>query len=143
MPDISDDDEAKTRLLQEADRIAVVGASSKQDRDSNRIFRYLRVHHYDAIPVNPTEDEVDGVKAVEDLEGAKEAWRDGIQIVDVFRNKDAAPAVAKAAVDAGAQAIWFQFDTDHPDAVKAALDAGLTVVADRCIYQEHKRLIGA
>lgn len=142
MPDISDDDAAKSRLLQDTDRIAVVGASNKRERDSNRIFRYLLAHHYDALPVNPTVDEIDGVQAVKDLEGAKDAWEDSIDIVDVFRNKDAAPGVAQAAIDAGAKAIWFQFDTDHPDAVQAALDAGLTVVADRCIYQEHRRLLG-
>jgi uncharacterized protein len=142
MPDLTRDDDAKTHLLEAARRIAVVGASADQSRESNRIFRYLRNHGYDALPVTPKPDEVAGVAPVADLEAAAAHWEGGIDIVDVFRRPDAAMDVVKAAIAAGAKAVWFQLGTDHPDAVAKALEAGLDVVADQCIYLEHKRLIG-
>jgi uncharacterized protein len=141
MPDLSHDDDAKTHLLETVRRIAVVGASADSSRDSNRIFRYLRSHDYDALPVTPKPDEVAGVEPVPDLDAAKAHWDDSIDIVDVFRRPDAAGEVVDAAIAAGAKAVWFQLGTDHPDAVAKALAAGLDVVADQCIYLEHKRLI--
>ena len=141
MPDLTHDDAAMTRLLDEAHRIAVYGASPLPTRTSNRIFHYLQAAGYDALPVTPKAEAVHGVDPVPDLAAAAAHWSDGIDIVDVFRRKEFTPEVAEQAVAVGARAIWFQLDTDHPEAVRIALDAGLDVVADRCIKVEHARLL--
>lgn len=48
-------------------RVAVLGASRKSRRYSNRALRALRRHGYDVVPVNPAYDEVEGVAAVRNL----------------------------------------------------------------------------
>lgn len=141
MPDLTLDDDAKKALLERSRRIAVVGASADPTRDSNHVFGYLKDHGYGLVPVTPKPDRIHGVEPVADLAAARKQIGE-IDIVDVFRKPDAAETVVDAAVAVGAKAVWFQFGTDHPDAVRKALDAGLDVVADRCIKVEHQRLFG-
>ncbi len=93
------------------------------------------------VPVTPKPDAVHGVEPATDLTAAKERLGGHIDIVDVFRAAQYTPEIAKAAADADAGALWLQFNTVHPDAVATAVDAGLDVVADRCIKIEHARLM--
>jgi hypothetical protein len=61
----------------------------------------------------------------------------------VFRRSEAVPAIVDAAIAAGARAVWLQEGVVHPEASRKAVAAGLTVVADRCIYKEWLRLANA
>ena len=47
--------------------VAVLGASPKPDRYSNKAMRMLKVHGHRAIPVNPVEQEIEGFAVVPDL----------------------------------------------------------------------------
>jgi predicted CoA-binding protein len=125
------------RLLQDSKRIAVVGASDNPDRDSHRIFKYLKSRGYDVVPVNPAVASVDGVAAVPDLASAGP-----VDLVDVFRAPQHLPGVVKEAIAAKAPALWLQFGVVHDEAIAAAREAGIEVVVDRCIFVEHRRLLG-
>lgn len=140
MPDITRDDAAVRKLLAGKPRIAVVGASDNPARDSNRIFLYLKRHGYEVLPVNPVLKELDGIPAVPDLAAAKAKWGT-IDIVDVFRNAEAALGVAEEAAKVGAKAIWFQLGVVNPDAIRVSVEAGMQTVVDRCIKIEHARLL--
>jgi predicted CoA-binding protein len=50
--------------------------------------------------------------------------------------------VAAAAVRAGAKVLWLQEGIVNEGAAATARAAGLIVVQDRCIYKEHRRLLG-
>lgn len=141
MPDRSDDDEAKRNLLSTPRRIAVVGASGNPDRDSHMILVFLKGQGHDVLPVNPTVDEVAGVAAVPDLATAKEHWGQPPEVVDVFRRPEHVPAVVDDTLAVGAPWLWLQFGVVHDDAIEKALEAGLEVVADRCIKVETGRLV--
>lgn len=123
-------------LLQSARTIAVVGASSKPDRPSNGIFRYLLQAGYRVIPVNPHETEVHGQNAYPNLGSIPVP----VDIVDVFRRADKTPVVAKSAVEIDARILWLQLGVINEDAAAIAERAGMTVVMDRCIGVEHSRL---
>lgn len=49
-------------------RIAVVGASATRTKYGNRIVRDLAAKGYDVIPIHPSEDEVEGFTAYEEVE---------------------------------------------------------------------------
>jgi predicted CoA-binding protein len=132
------DDELK-RLLQQYRRIAVVGLSDKPDRPSYGVARYLQRVGYDVTPVNPTIAASLGVPAVADLDAVPPP----VEIVDVFRRPEDVPPVADAAIRAGARVLWLQEGIVNQAAAARARAAGLTVVQDRCIYKEHRRLLGA
>ena len=50
-------------------QVAVLGASRKQERYSNRAVRALQQHGYRVVPVNPAHAEVEGLAAAPSLAG--------------------------------------------------------------------------
>jgi hypothetical protein len=134
------DDAGIFRLLQEARRIAVVGASSNPARPSHRVFRTLLDAGYRCVPVNPNETEVEGVAAVATLAEAAEALGGPIDIVDVFRRSEQTVEVAREAVAAGAGALWLQLGIVNEESARIAAAGGLEVVMDRCTAIEIRRM---
>ena len=128
MPLTSDDDIAD--LLRSARTIALVGASDRPDRPSNRVMAALQRHGYRVIPVNPqiTGEHIHGEFVFRELA----QLGDPIDIVDIFRNSAAAGAVVDEAIAIGAKAVWMQLGVVNHDAAARAEAAGLQVVMDRC-----------
>jgi uncharacterized protein len=116
--------------------IAVVGASANEAKPAHRIPRYLQSQGYRILPVNPREDQILGEKVYRSL-GDIEPPAD---VVDVFRPPEEAEQVAHDAVALGARVLWFQPGTDSDEAVRLAAEAGLTVVAGRCMGETHGEL---
>ena len=123
-------------LLGTARVIAVVGLSSKKSRPSFGVSQYMQRAGYRIIPVNPGETEVLGEKSYPRLEAVPEK----IDIVDIFRRSEFVPEVVDQAIQAGALAVWRQEGVIHEEAAAKARAAGLTVVMDRCIRKEHRKL---
>ena len=63
-----------------------------------------------------------------------------IDIVDIFRRSEFVPEIVEAAIRKGAKVIWMQEGVIHEDAARRAMEAGLTVVMDRCILKDHRRM---
>jgi predicted CoA-binding protein len=132
------DDKAVGEFLKTAKTVAVVGLSNNPMRASYGVAQYLQSRGFKIYPVNPNETSVLGEPAVPDLESIDAP----IDIVDVFRRPEFVPAIVDAAIRKGARAIWLQQGITYPEAEKRASDAGLLVVSDRCLYREHRRLVG-
>jgi len=129
-------------LLDRARSVAMVGASNDPTRPSYFVFSYLRTKgKFRIAPVNPNIDAIDGVAAYPSL-AAYAAANGPPDIVDVFRKPAEAFGVARAAIDAGAKAIWFQYGVVNAQAIALADEAGLDVVVDRCIKVESARFDG-
>jgi predicted CoA-binding protein len=123
-------------ILHSARTIAVVGLSGKRFRPSFGVAEYLQRAGYRIIPVNPHETVVLGEKCYPDLD----AVPDPIDIVDIFRRSECVPEIVEAAIRKGATAVWMQEGVIHEQAARRAEAAGLTVVMDRCILKDHRRL---
>jgi predicted CoA-binding protein len=123
-------------ILEHALTIAVVGASPRPERPSNRIAGYLVLQGYNMIPVNPTVDEVLGKTSYPDLLSIPEP----VDIVDIFRRSEYVPPIVDQAIEIGAKAVWMQSGVMHAEAAQKAEEAGLLVVMNRCIMVEHLRL---
>jgi predicted CoA-binding protein len=117
-------------LLESARTIALVGASDRPDRPSNRVMATLQAHGYRVIPVNPqiTGEHVHGEYVFRELG----QLGDPIDIVDIFRRSDAAGEVVDEAIAIGAKAVWMQLGVINEAAAARAEAAGLKVVMDRC-----------
>src|ERR1700753_1618183 len=92
------------RILSTVRTIALVGASSNWNRPSYFVMKYLQGKGYRVIPVNP------GI-AGKDLLGERvyaslRDIPDAIDMIDLFRNSDAAPGVAADAIAIGAKVLW-------------------------------------
>lgn len=126
-------------ILKESKTIAVVGLSPKEERDSNRVTRYMIEAGYEIIPVNPMHDEILGLKSYPSLSEVPVK----IDIVDIFRKLDAVPGIVDEAISIGAKTIWMQENIVHNGAAKTAKEAGLKVVMNKCIMVEHKNWINS
>jgi uncharacterized protein len=116
--------------------IAVVGASASQGKAAHRIPAYLQSQGYRIVPVNPRGGGILGERAYPSLREVDLP----VDVVDVFRPSEDAVAVARDAVAVGADVLWFQPGTHTEEAVRLARDAGLTVVAGRCMGETHGEL---
>lgn len=104
---------------------AVVGASRDRTKYGNRVLRAYLAHGRRAFPVNPREDEVEGLVAVPDLSALPERVH-GISIVTP-------PAVTERVVTEalalGYTRLWMQPGAESPAAIAAARAAGALVLA--------------
>jgi uncharacterized protein len=130
-------DEEIRRILTETRRIALVGASSKPERPSYGVMRFLLDEGYDVTPVNPglAGQEILGRKVVASLEEATP-----LEMVDLFRNSASVEEPVREAIRLGAKTIWMQLGVVNETAAQTARDAGLAVVMDRCPAIEIPRL---
>jgi predicted CoA-binding protein len=123
-------------ILRRSKTIAVIGASLKPERPSHWISVYLKEQGYQVIPVNPGLSEVLGDKCYKSLSEIPEP----IDIVDIFREPGAVPAIVDEAIAKKAKVIWMQQGIVHNAAAEKAKASGLKVIQNKCIYQEHQRL---
>ncbi len=127
-------------ILNTVKTIAVVGVSPKVVRPSYFVFKYLLDRGYRMIPVNPGQagDELLGQRIYATLADIPEP----IDMVDIFRNSDAAFGVVQEALalDPKPAVIWMQLGVRNDAAAKLAEDAGLKVVMNRCPKIEYGRL---
>jgi len=119
-------------------RIAVVGLSDREDRASYGVTRFMVGRGLDVVGVNPKlQTSSLGIPVVPELGEVAPP----VDVVDVFRQSDAVPAIVDAAVALGARTVWLQEGVVHEEAAARARDAGLTVIQDRCLYKEWLRLM--
>jgi len=127
-------------ILRRTRTIAMVGASPNWNRPSYFVMKYLQAKGFRVIPVNPRAvgEEILGEPVVAALTDIKEP----VDLVDVFRASDAAPAIVEEAIRIGAKAVWMQIGVRHDAAAARAEAAGLDVVMNRCPKIEYSRLCG-
>ena len=132
-------------ILSACKTIAVVGLSREPEKDSYRVAKYLQKHGYRIVPVNPFADKIRGEKSYKSLIDIPIEIQKEIEIVDIFRRPDDVLSVVEQAVKlkemhGNPHVVWMQLGIVNDKAAAAARKAGLTVVMDKCIMQEHKRL---
>ena len=129
-------------ILRDVKTIAMVGASAKWNRPSFFAMKYLQDKGYRVIPVNPGQagKEILGEKVYASLAEIPEK----IDMVDIFRNSEAAAPVVEEAIalkeDKGIEVVWMQLGVRNDDAAERAEAAGLKTVMNRCPKIEYGRL---
>lgn len=124
------------KILGYARRIAVVGLSDDPYRESYGVAATLLRVGFEVVPVNPTVDEVLGLRSYPSLAEVPGE----IDIVDVFRRPEHLEAVAREAAQVGARALWLQSGLRSAEARRIAQEAGMDYVEDLCLKIEVARL---
>jgi predicted CoA-binding protein len=125
-------------LLKSAKTIAVVGCSKNPEKDAHTVPLYMMEKGYRIIPVNPTADEISGLKVYKSITDVKEP----VDIVDVFRPGPECDAVVEQALKIHPKAIWLQLGITNARAKQLAEAAGVHYIEDRCLRVEHRRVAG-
>ena len=134
------DDLYLRKILRETKTIAMVGLSANWNRPSYFAAKYLLDRGYKVMPVNPAAkgQEILGQK----VHGSLDELPVKADMVDIFRNSEAAGPITDEAIKHDAKVVWMQIGVVNEAAAKRAEDAGLKVVMNRCPKIEHSRLSG-
>lgn len=127
-------------ILRQTRSIAMVGASANTMRPSFFVLKYLIDKGFEVHPINPGQAgrEICGRPAYASLADLPAPP----DMVDIFRNSEAAGAVAEDAIKVGAKTVWMQLGVRNDTAAERAEAAGLRVVMNRCPKIEYGRLSG-
>ena len=117
-------------ILSNVKTIAVVGVSSKPDKDSYRVMESLIKFGYEVFPVNPNYagERILGKECYPNLKAINKK----IDMVDIFRTKDFIFSLTKEAIEVKAEILWTQEGIIHEEAANFGRSAGLLVVMDKC-----------
>lgn len=129
-------------ILDSVKTVAIVGASANEVRPSFFVTKYMIDKGYTVYPINP------GLAGKEILGrpvyGALAEVPEPIDMVDIFRNSEAAAGVVDEALtlEPLPKVIWMQLTVRHDEAASRAEAAGIKVVMNRCPKIEYGKLSG-
>ena len=137
LPDCNPPSDEIKEILHTCKKIAIVGLSPKEKRDSNMVAGYLMGYGYEIIPVNPGQKEILGEKCYRALKDIPFK----VDMVDLFLNPSRVPQVVDQAMEIGARVIWMQLGVVHNESADKAREAGIRVVMNKCIKIEHENMV--
>ncbi|WP_300462312.1 CoA-binding protein [Desulfobacula sp.] len=104
--------------------VAVIGASPKQDRYSNKAIRMLAQYHHTPIPVAPTHALIEGRKVYQHLEDIPEK----IDTVTLYVSPSRQEPIIKDIIKLGPKRVIFNPDTENKAVYDQLKQAGIEVV---------------
>lgn len=139
MAELKSDDQLE-QVYQQAETIAVVGAHPDPNKPARFVPDYLQKQGYKITPVNPKylDQELWGEAPRATLGEINVT----VDVVEVFRRSEALPEHLDEilAMDPEPKAVWFQKGIRNDGVARRLIAAGIDVVQDRCMYEEHRRL---
>ncbi|MBR7048143.1 MAG: CoA-binding protein [Campylobacter sp.] len=125
-------------ILKNAKNIAIAGLSPDEEKDSNRVAKYLISQNLNIFPIYPKFDEILGRKVYRNLKEIS----DKIDIVVMFRKGEFANELISDVIAQGAKTLWLQLGIFNDEAGKIAENNGINFVQNKCIMVEYKNLKG-
>lgn len=125
-------------ILKNAKNIAIVGLSPDEEKDSNRVAKYLISQNLNIFPIYPKFDEILGKKVYRNLKEIS----DKIDIVVMFRKGEFANELISDVIAQGAKTLWLQLGIFNDEVRKIAENNGVNFVQNKCIMVEYKNLKG-
>lgn len=125
--------EALRSIYADAETIAVVGASSSPEKAAHTVPEYLQSMGYRIVPVSPRGGELFGEPVAATLADVGIP----VDVVQVFRPPEEAPAIARDAAAIGARVLWMQPGIVSDEAAAIARDNGMQVAMDICMRATH------
>jgi len=132
-------------ILRRYKTVAVVGVSRDPAKDSYKVAEYLKKNGFNIIPVNPTADKILGEKSHKNLLDIPFEIQKTLEIVDIFRPSAEVSPIIEEVIQLKKlhdvpHVVWMQLGIINDQAAETARRAGLTVVMDKCMMKEHRRL---
>ena len=132
-------------VLRKHKTVAVFGASKNPEKDANSVPAYLMDHGYSIIPINPTADAINGLKAYPSLADIPAQVAATVEVVQVFRPSEELPEVARQVVafkqkTSRPVVFWAQEGLEDDDAKQILNAAGIDYIMGICMRTQHRYL---
>lgn len=123
-------------------KIAIIGVSNKQERDSNKVAKYFMSKGYEIIPINPNYDEVLGFKCYSSLEELPSEISNEINMIDIFRKSEHVLPLVEFIVQnkekfKNLKVIWMQEGVYNEEAYNLATKNNYEVIMNSCAMVQH------
>ena len=118
-------------------KVAVIGISRSESKAAHFVPKYLAENGFDIIPVNPNSNEILSKKCYKEITEVE----GDIDIVDVFRPSEDVLPFVRDAIKKNPKVIWLQEGIHNEEAENLAREHGIDVVFNRCMLEEHQRLM--
>ena len=108
-------------------KVAVLGASDKEDRSSNMLIKRLRAKGHEVFPINPALPTLDGLPVYPTLESLPA----GIDVLSVYMGAQRSDALADAMLASGISKVVFNPGAENP-ALQERLEAKGVEAMEAC-----------
>ncbi|NWJ20840.1 CoA-binding protein [Marine Group I thaumarchaeote] len=132
-----DHSDEQIRNILSLKKVVVIGTSKNSQKAAHFVPKYLSDNGYDITSVNPTSEEILGKKCYNSILEINEE----IEIVDIFRPSDQVLPFVQEAIKKKPKVIWLQEGIHNSEAEELARKEGITVIFNRCMLAEHRRLL--
>ncbi|MCB9496246.1 MAG: CoA-binding protein [Fibrobacteria bacterium] len=105
-------------------KVAVLGASHKEDRYANRVLHKLAEKGHEAIGINPALPAIPGFTVVKTLEDLPE----GVHTLTMYVGPERSTPLADSILAGGFSRVVFNPGAENPDLEKMLQDAGVEVL---------------
>lgn len=122
-----------------SDAFGVVGASSNRHKFGNKVLRCYQQHERRAFPVNPNENQIEGISCVAGIDGLPPE----VKSISMITPPAVTAQLVPLAIEHGIENIWMQPGAESAEAVALCQQHNINVIADgSCIlvvlgYQDH------
>lgn len=106
-------------------KVAVLGASPNPERFSNKAIRLLREHGHEVVPVNPSHQEIEGLKVVPDLTQLQPG---SIDTVTVYMQAHRSDAMLDSLKNLRPRRVVFNPGAENPSLAEKLEQSGIQVV---------------
>ncbi len=114
--------------------IAMAGVSRNPKKFGQAAFKELREKGLDIVPVNPSAEEIMGVKVYKNVDSLPA----DVKGLIIMTKKDQTAAVVREAKTKGIRNIWIQQHADSKEALKELEGSGINYVTGECILMHYK-----
>lgn len=140
---IESDDTQLGALLTRTRRIAVLGIKTEAQAAQPAFYvpQYMQQAGFTIVPVPvyyPDVQTILGQAVHRRLADIPQR----VDMINVFRRPQDLPAHVDDMLAASPLSVWFQLGIRHDDVAAQLRNAGITVIQDRCLMVEHRRLLG-
>ncbi|WP_437669893.1 CoA-binding protein [Sorangium sp. So ce131] len=141
--DISHDEARVAELVRSARRVAVLGIKTEAQADQPAFYvpSYLQSAGLEVIPVPVYYPEVKVILGQQVYRRVADV-PSPVDIVDVFRRGQDVTGHLDDLLAARPRAVWLQSGIRNDKVAERLVEAGITVVQNRCLMVDHRRFAG-
>ncbi|MBN2520634.1 MAG: CoA-binding protein [Bacteroidales bacterium] len=114
----------------ESKKFTMAGVSRNKKKFGYVVFNELKQKGYDITPINPNTTEIDGTNCHADVLSVPGE----IENLFIAVPKSQTVDIVKQAKEKGVKRIWIQQMSDTTEALETAKEAGIELIAKKCIF---------